>query len=278
MIKLETSSIVLGDAVLIRDEYRWDFYRNDNGNNPRRITNERFESVEVIGKVVYARKDNKRGERVLGIYDLNGQVKLYPSKVIDFEATFLRQNHLDYSWDFYTKQGERITDKEFSSVEVFGNLIRVSRNCIVSFEVGVYNSKGEEVLPVKYRENMFIVADKNRKPVCIADRVYYNRWKFYNPDGTTLAELEDSFIKEVEVVDVETEASTKHCYLKTTEKFGQLGLYEFCDGKLTAVVSPYDGYEIYKDDIANLKTGFRMKKDGKLYYYSFDSKRIIDIT
>lgn len=272
--------IDLGKVIINKNfNGRWDFYqKEDTGNNFQRLTRDEFESVEVVGDVVYARKKNKRGEEVLGIYDFNGWVKLYPKKVIDCGETFLGQNSLDYSWDFYTKQGERITDEEFSAVEVFGNLIRVARTDILSFEVGIYNSKGEEVLPVKYRENMFIVADEDKNPVCIADRVYYNRWKFYNPDGTTLTELEDVFIEQIEVVDVETENLTKYRYLKTTEKFGKLGLYELCGGKLITIVSPYDGYEIYEDDIEYLKTGFRMKKDGKLYYYSFDSKRIIDIT
>ena len=125
---------------------------------------------------------------------------------------------------------------------------------------------------------MFIVADENKNPVCIADRVYYNRWKFYNPDGTNMTEIEDIFIKEIDVVDVETENLIKHRYLKIIPEFGELSWYELSDGKLTAIVSPYDGYEIYEDDIELLKTGFRMKKDGKLYYYSFDSKRMIDIT
>lgn len=268
--------IELGEYFLLRI-FGWDFYKySDDGE--QRITCDKFESVEVVGDVVYARKKNTRGEEVLGIYDFKGNVKLYPKRVIDCGETFLGQNHLNYTWDFYTKEGECITDKEFSTVEVFGNLIRVARTGILSFEVGVYNSKGEEVLPVKYRENMFIVADEDKNPVCIADRVYYNRWKFYNPDGTTLSEMEDVFIEGIEVVDIETETLTKHRYLKTTEKFGELGLYELDDGKLTVIVPPYDGYEIYEEDIELLKTGFRMKKDGKLYYYSFDSKRIIDIT
>ena len=228
--------------------------------------------------MVYARKKNKRGEEVLGIYDLKALEKLYPKKVIDCGETFLAENHLDYSWDFYTKQGERITNEEFSTIKVLGNLIRVARTNLLSFEVGVYNSKGEEILPVKYRENMFIVADEDKNPVCIADRVYYDRWNFYNPDGKLWTELKDVFIKEIEVVDVETENLIKHRYLKIIPEFGELGWYEICDGKLTAIVSPYDGYEIYEEDIEYLKTGFRMKKDGKLYYYSFESKRIIDIT
>lgn len=278
MIKFETSSIVLGDTVLIKDErLRWDFYKNEHGNNPLRITHQEFKSVEVIGNVVYGRKYDKKGE-LLGIYDLNGRVKLYPKRVIDCGETFLGQNHLDHSWDFYTKQGERITDKEFSSVEIFGDLIRVEKDWCISFEVGVYNCKGEEIIAMDYHENLFIVADENENPVCIADRVYYNRWKFYNPDGTTMTEIEDIFIEEVKVIDVETENSTKHRYLKIIPEFGELGLYELSDGKLITIVSPYDGYEIYEEDIELLKTGFRMKKNGKLYYYSFDSGRITDIT
>ena len=47
-----------------------------------------------------------------------------------------------------------------------------------------------------------------------------------------MTELEDVFIKEVKVVDVETETSTKHRYLKIIPEFGELGLYELSDGKI----------------------------------------------
>lgn len=184
----EVERIDLGKVVLIKDDCgRWDFYRNKHGNNPQRIRRDRFETVEVVGDVVYGRKKNKSGEELLGIYDLRGNVKLYPKRVIDCGETFVVQKPLTWVWDFYTKKGKRLTYCFFEGVEVYEKkLIRVSY--WFSGKAGMYNSKAEVVIPMGYYDELYVCSDKERKPLCIVIEEG-NSQKFYELDG---AEMEDS--------------------------------------------------------------------------------------
>lgn len=240
--------IDLGEYILKKNQYLgWDFYRKDEENGHQQCTYGSFHYVEVRGKIVFVSK-TINGNIAKGIYDVTGKPKIeLTQNFIDCKSTFLVKpdgsEEKNTGWDFYTKEGERITHKEFDMVSAVGKLVIVKkRRTLELLECGVYNIEGKEILPIQWKE--ILLYKKIAK----------------EPGKLELLGTMDN-----------------EC-LKVTDSSDNEGLYEFSNEEIKEIVSCSDNYKIYIDDINTLRTGFRMQKGDNLYYYSFKTKRIIDIT
>ena len=175
---------------LLKQDYcgSWDFYRKyDKEGNLIRRTYEEFDSVKVIGEAVYVLK-NDSGILKQAIYNHYGEIKIsFLDVVIDCGATLLVEKVLDGSWDFYTKEGNRVTYREFEDVKLVGDLVVVLEYAYNKcFNYGVYNNMAQELIHPEWKEIDVVTNKQNGQPLYILLKNYEGSWGVANTDGSLI--------------------------------------------------------------------------------------------
>lgn len=150
------------------------------------------------------------------------------NKNVDLEESVLIQNGAG-KWDFYSKDGKRITNKEFDSVYIIGNLIKVAKEKLFSnWQYGVYNTKGEEIIPVEYSDIIIYKRDSNKNSSYIMVKVNNIYWVPCNVKGEVL-------IKPEELAVISNPTIDEKQYLKLVDRKENEFFYEILDGGIKKV-------------------------------------------
>lgn len=225
---LRKDIIDLGEYVLRKNlGVGWDFYqKKESRNNLVRYTHDEFIPQKIIGDAVYVSK-KINGKIEQAIYGMDGKIKIdFLDTCIDCGESFLVEKHLPYGWDFYTKEGEQLTNQNFIGADLNEEFVKVYKPAFFDkVFYGLYGKEGKEIIPVDWMKLNVVESKLTGKPAYVRVEDYKGNLGIYNLDG--------SFILSPGKVNMisKMERNSKE-YIKLRDISGREELYEFADNGL----------------------------------------------
>lgn len=228
---LNKAKIDLGEFALRKNlDDTWDFYLNQDGRSIKRYTYEAFQPIKIVGNAVYVSKRvNKYGVKY-AIYSRTGEMKVdFSDTIRECGSILLVEKTLNFGWDFYTKEGERITYENFSFALNVGKFVKVfKKNSIGQFGWGLYNDKGQEIISANWNDILIISSKILDRPIYIILKDNMGNCGVCNLDGSFIVRPEDFYsIECIEEDSIE--------YVEVKDNSGKGVIYEFVDEGLKKV-------------------------------------------
>lgn len=179
--------IDLGEFILKKTS-GWDFYRKC---DKKRVTYESFARVYVEEDSIHVSKKTEYGF-IRAIYSKKAEKRIdFYDECIECGQNFLVRKQGEHGWDFYDKDGKRITRENFLRVSQIDRFVEVQKHAFLSrFSWGLYDNTGKEILAPEWLDIRVITSKYTDIPMYITVRDYQERWGLCSLDGTFILSTE----------------------------------------------------------------------------------------